>query len=179
MQKTKALNESELINNYFNLELFDLIKEVLYIMPLWCGILIKDIQDTINRDLYPMTQDFFEKTRLDNNNGECNFKILKHNLLQGNKNNSCSVVTLSLYSDLNSKFQKYYKNKLEENEMNETEKFEYDDNMKNLKEFWCKFFQKKKNQSSSYYDMFITKEDILEPNLKQINNKKNKLGRLL
>jgi hypothetical protein len=95
-------------NKFYSPELFNLIVDELYLMPLWTGVLISEVEQN---DLYGVLKEII---RLTNNPVECYFKIIKVHYLLKNGAVMPSELISKLYSRLKSKFYSFYCRKRKE-----------------------------------------------------------------
>lgn len=95
-------NVKDLVANvYYGPDLFQLIENQLYILPLWTGLMIQK----------PEVGIFIDRTRITNNPVERWFGILKNSILDKKKNSSISSVSSLIYQYLKSKhFSHYFNN---------------------------------------------------------------------
>ena len=97
------LSTNDSINEYYSTDMFSIIVEYLYILPLWSWIM-KDLWIRLNpqsnlQDLHSLT----------NNNVENWFDQLKNGLLQG-KTSMPSIYATKVYNTVEAKYESYYKN---------------------------------------------------------------------
>lgn len=100
-QKLSSENVNEILENeYYNLELLKIICSKLYIMPMWSGIMIKELKEK-----YPhMT----ETTRCSNNMVESYFSYLKNSILNSEDSLMPSQLIGPLFQRIVSKYIKFY-----------------------------------------------------------------------
>ena len=129
------LSTNDSINEYYSTDMFSIIVEYLYILPLWSWIM-KDLWIRLNpqsnlQDLHSLT----------NNNVENWFDQLKNGLLQG-KTSMPSIYATKVYNTVEAKYESYYKN--ERIVLNQNKK-------KILNEVWKPKLQMKQKRNKGYY----------------------------
>jgi len=123
------------VNPYFFPEFLKIIREKLYIMPLWTSCMAKQARDQFPEKLSLIS------FPLDDNPSESNFMHLKHYILNGKKNLLTSEITPLMYNQVKAKFYRYYVNKnLTINNMISNEH----DLLSNIEETWKPELRKRK-----------------------------------
>ena len=95
-------------NPYFNIEIFEVIKNFLYLAPLWTGIMLEQCR----KQFILSFKEIF--SRLTNNPVEGYFGHLKHNILKFLKNVLTSELASHLYLRLKAKYIEFYMCKFED-----------------------------------------------------------------
>lgn len=95
-------------NEYYSPQLFWILEDKLYLLPLWSGMMI-----------YSDIQTYKIKTRLTNNPVENWFGQIKNNILQKQKRLFASIIVTHLYNVLKSKYYQYYNENLIEDQKEE------------------------------------------------------------
>jgi len=119
------------LNEYFCPQLFAILEEKLYMIPLWSGIMIRS-----------EIENFKIKTRLTNNPVENWFGQVKNHILCKIKKRLASVLVTLLYSRLLSKYYEYYSTLEKKVDQNKTEK----EKLNKLYEQWSDKNIKRKNK---------------------------------
>jgi len=94
------------VNDFYNPELFSIVHDYIYMLPLWTKILIKKVKPDLNLK-------YGTKDKLDNNPVENYFDILKNKLLQ-NKLSTPSEICSVTYPRLHHKYELFYEERKSE-----------------------------------------------------------------
>ena len=108
-ERSEVNKHKEILNRYYFPELFNIIQEKLYVIPLWTGIMIKQCSK-VKPYLKFVSKDskIFELTRITNNPVENRMDYLKNKLLMKKKNLFTSEIVKPIYTDIKSKYFEYY-----------------------------------------------------------------------
>lgn len=123
--------DTYILNEFFCPELFDLLNDYLYILPLWTGLLIN-----------PETISYITKTRLTNNPVENWFNQVKNHILTKKKVSTTEIVG-SFYKNVLAKYYKFYSNNNKDSKLNNK-------SMQMFYETWNKN-QKNKREKGYYF----------------------------
>ena len=125
-QKTIMPIEKKDNNIFYSPDLFELIKNKMYLMPLWTGVMIKQASTVYNSSFLA------NKTRLSNNPVENWFGHLKTNLLKKKHKYSPNEYVLLMYKCIQAKYVRFYS---EKSSANPNSNSEHKKDNKNIHDF--------------------------------------------
>ena len=123
------------LNQYYNPDLFKIIRSKLYIMIFWCGLILDNFKYSNSKVL----------TKLDDNTAEKWFEILKNRITLGRKVMPSELIG-SLYNRLLAKYFEFYHKSIPIFQLQMPKKMEKPN--KNTEEIWMDKKQKKNKKKS-------------------------------
>ena len=140
------------LNQYFAPELFNIIKDKLYLIPLWTGLMIRQCQRVqVHTEFVSNDCNIFNLTRITNNPVENRMEYLKNKLLMKRTRLVTSELVRPIYNDIKSKYFEYYY----DDDLNQRN-FDGFKSTKQINEKWMdKNLKNLKREKSYYYKNLI------------------------
>ena len=144
-------------NRYFYPELFNIIKEKLYLIPFWTGVMIRQCQKVqFYSSFVAFNSSFINMTRITNNPVENRIDYIKNKLLMKQTRLVTSELVKPIYKDIKSKYFEYYSN----DDLNQRN-FDGFKLTKQINEKWMdKNLKNIKREKSYYYKNLINSNEL-------------------